>query len=163
MTNLVNTSEITKILEEALQEGIQRFAVAAAILVDGKILLAKRDAGDFMGGFWELPGGHLEENENLFDALVREIAEETNLEVVEISEYWPAFDYDSDRGGRTRQLNFVVRVQDATRLNLSPEHSQTLWIDRMDFAGRGKIPMPELSPEMKGCISRIFQSRLFDQ
>jgi ADP-ribose pyrophosphatase YjhB (NUDIX family) len=47
---------------------------------DGKIFLLKRNVEPFKG-CWHLPGGHLERNESLEDALIREFKEETNLDI----------------------------------------------------------------------------------
>ena len=53
--------------------------VAALIKKDGKYLLAKRSTGDpDLIGFWEFPGGKVEENETDEAALEREIIEEFN-------------------------------------------------------------------------------------
>ena len=52
--------------------------VACAIIEDaeGRILLAKRPEGKCLGGFWEFPGGKIEEGESAQEALVRELEEE---------------------------------------------------------------------------------------
>jgi 8-oxo-dGTP diphosphatase len=42
----------------------------------GDILLAQRQPGKHLAGFWEFPGGKVEDNEYLLDALTREIKEE---------------------------------------------------------------------------------------
>ena len=56
--------------------------VAALIEKDGKYLIAKRSTGDqSVFGKWEFPGGKVEENEDEFSAIEREIKEEFELDV----------------------------------------------------------------------------------
>ena len=57
--------------------------VAAAVLqrADGYFLLAQRPAGKIWAGYWEFPGGKLEQGESARDALVRELREELGIEV----------------------------------------------------------------------------------
>ena len=55
--------------------------VAAAVLVapDGRVLLAQRLPGTPYPGYWEFPGGKLEEGESAHAALVRELEEELGI------------------------------------------------------------------------------------
>jgi 8-oxo-dGTP diphosphatase len=53
-------------------------AVSAAIIRDGSVLIVRR-ANPPMQGIFTLPGGVVEAGETLHQALIREIAEETNL------------------------------------------------------------------------------------
>lgn len=56
--------------------------VAALIEKDKKVLLAKRSTGDInVFGKWEFPGGKVEQDENEFDAIEREIKEEFELTI----------------------------------------------------------------------------------
>jgi len=50
-----------------------------------EIFIAKRRAGQFMAGFWELPGGKIEPNELPEQAIVRELQEELGIQVQHIS------------------------------------------------------------------------------
>jgi len=55
--------------------------VAAAILIDsgGRMLIAKRPEGGSLAGFWEFPGGKVEETEEPLEALERELREELGI------------------------------------------------------------------------------------
>lgn len=59
----------------------QVFAAVYLILINDKnqVLLSKRFNTGFMDGFYGLPSGHLEANENLTEALVRESKEEIGI------------------------------------------------------------------------------------
>lgn len=54
--------------------------VAGLVLKDGRIIMAKRKKGDPLEGLWEFPGGKVEDGEDLFQALKRELKEELNIE-----------------------------------------------------------------------------------
>lgn len=56
---------------------------AAGILQDDqeRILITERPEGKFMEGYWEFPGGKIEENETPEEALQRELYEEIGIEV----------------------------------------------------------------------------------
>lgn len=56
-----------------------RVRVAALMLIDGKVVLARHRAGRSV--YHLLPGGGVEYRETLADSLHREIAEETGLEI----------------------------------------------------------------------------------
>ena len=57
------------------------FVVAAIIKKDNKILATQRGYGEFEG-LWEFPGGKIEEGETKEEALVREIKEELNADII---------------------------------------------------------------------------------
>ncbi|GAB4121215.1 MAG: Nudix family hydrolase [Sideroxydans sp.] len=63
------------------QNKIVRVAAAVLQRPDGAFLLAQRPAGKIWAGYWEFPGGKLEHGESARDALVRELREESGIEV----------------------------------------------------------------------------------
>ena len=61
--------------------------VTAAIIEDkDRILIARREAGKHLAGYWEFPGGKIEKNETPEQCLIREIKEEFLVEL-EVKEF----------------------------------------------------------------------------
>ena len=58
--------------------------VAVAVIVNSKkeVLLALRHMHQHQGGLWEFPGGKVETDESVFDALVREAREELAVTII---------------------------------------------------------------------------------
>src|SRR5215211_1608537 len=56
--------------------------VAACALVDadGRVLIAQRPPGKPLAGFWEFPGGKVEEGETPETSLIRELREELGID-----------------------------------------------------------------------------------
>ncbi len=59
-------------------------AVSAAILREGKVLIIRRAAG-LATGIYTLPGGVVEPGETLTQAVIREVREETSIEIEPIA------------------------------------------------------------------------------
>ena len=55
--------------------------VTAIIVSNGHILLTRRSNDPFKG-YWCLPGGHIDPNETAEEAVVREVKEETGLDLI---------------------------------------------------------------------------------
>jgi 8-oxo-dGTP diphosphatase len=56
-------------------------AVGVLIRSNGEFLLTSRPAGKPYAGYWEFPGGKVEQGESTYDALCRELREEIGIEV----------------------------------------------------------------------------------
>ena len=60
-------------------------AVAVAVVNDAEVLIAKRPDDKHQGGLWEFPGGKVETDETVPQALVRELDEEVALPTQEVA------------------------------------------------------------------------------
>ncbi len=57
-------------------------AVGILLTPDGDVLLGQRPAGKPYEGYWEFPGGKVEPDESILDALKREFVEELGITIL---------------------------------------------------------------------------------
>lgn len=57
-------------------------AIVGILKKEDKVLVAKRPSGKPYSGYWEFPGGKIEDNEVSKDALIRELYEELGIKVI---------------------------------------------------------------------------------
>jgi 8-oxo-dGTP diphosphatase len=123
---MVDTQLIQRLTEDAAIDGVQQLVVGAVVQHNENVLLLQRPEDDFMGGIFELPSGKVEAGESLDVALIREVKEETGLDVSEIRDYLGTFDYLSGSGKKSRQFNFVIDVSSQEPVQLQ-EHDAYQW------------------------------------
>ena len=80
--------------------------IGAIIMHDGKILLEKRK-NDPGKGKWSVPGGVVELGENVTQTVIREVKEETGLDVAEPEHIDVVDQITRDEGGRIK-YHFVI-------------------------------------------------------
>ena len=132
------------LVNNAKDEKIENIAVGAIITNEnGEIFLAKRNKNNFMGEFYELPGGKAKKDEDIYDTLVRGVKQETNMEITKINSYVDQFDYLSGSCKKCRQFNFKVEVDLKDKILLT-EHESYKWIKLEDIEKEKSI-----SPEVK--------------
>ncbi|HFI0447397.1 TPA: (deoxy)nucleoside triphosphate pyrophosphohydrolase [Streptococcus suis] len=114
--------------------------VAAAIEKDGKIFCARRPEGKSLGGYWEFPGGKLEQGETPEQALIREIKEEFDSEI-EIISFINEASYEYNFGIVTMKTYRSKLVNgDLTLL----EHQDSKWlpIEQLDELEWAPVDIP---------------------
>ena len=127
------------LIRKGKQEGIVKNVVGAIILNEkNKVLIMSRKTDDFMGGIDELPSGNMEQGENIYDSLIREVKEETNLDIVNLKSYIGSFDYISGSGKKARQYNFVLDVKNTENIILT-EHDEYNWLTIEEIRKSNKI------------------------
>ena len=100
--------------------------VTAAILEKGdKIMIARRATGKHLEGFWEFPGGKIEQNETPESCLKRELKEEFDIEI-KIGKYIGESVYSYPKK-TIRLLAYTSQIINGNmKLN---DHDKVEWVD----------------------------------
>lgn len=69
--------------------------VCGIIFHEGEVFICRRKEGKHLAGFWEFPGGKIEQGESFEEALIRELHEELSM-AVEIHRYLGFSDFQYD-------------------------------------------------------------------
>lgn len=137
------------IRENANKDGITHISTGVAVVKDGQILLIRRSVDDFLGGYYELPGGGVDAGETIEHAAMREMKEETGLEVSRVITTFKGFDYKTDKKPSVRQINLIIEAKPG-EIKLSSEHDDFLWVNKNDL---GNITISE---NMVDCVKDAF-------
>jgi len=100
---------------------------------DQKILLLKRPNKNVPEGYyWDFPGGLIEEDEDIEEALKREVGEETGVDDLEIKQFFYAVVTDSriNLKGANRILFVYLCSTNFRDIILSSEHVDFGWFDK---------------------------------
>ena len=110
---------------------IKRVHVAVAVIMNSKqeVLLAKRLDHLHQGGKWEFPGGKVEQGETVTDALIRELKEEVNLDVISSS---PLMEISHDYPDKQVLLDIHL-VSDFDGEATGLENQQICWVVKPDL------------------------------
>ena len=112
----------------------------------GKILIVKRHPKSKTAPeMWELPGGKVERGEFFADALVREIKEETNLDV-EIGDFCEAVQNDYSHKRTVQLMMYLINVEGEVKI--SDEHTEFMW------ASIEKIKTLDISTSLKKLLEK---------
>lgn len=123
--------------------------VVAAIIVDnGKVFATQRGYGEMKGG-WEFPGGKVEKGELLEEALVREIKEELDTEIV-VGKLLKTVEYDYPKFHLSMDC-FVCHIKSGNLV--LREHEAAQWLTRETLNSVNWLPADlELIPIIKNIL-----------
>ena len=106
---------------------------------DGKMLVLKRSSkDDHKPGVWETVGGGMDREETPQEALMREIQEETSLDV-RVDVPFNVFSFKKDTGEFKVGITLLCEYLSG-EVMLSDEHSEYRWIDPKEFADLESVP-----------------------
>lgn len=98
----------------------------------GKYLMMYRSDHPLFGDDPDLPGGRLDDNESLLEALLREVREESGVEINPDMAHQLYSGTDYSQYGIHYAL-YLARFDHRPNIDISWEHSAYEWLDRHDF------------------------------
>ena len=117
------------------------------------ILLMKRQNTGNDDGYYELPGGHLEENEDIFDAMIREAKEElcVSLKRDDIRLIHILHHYHGER------INFIFETEKDLNIKIGEPNkcSELIWTDINNLPNN-------TTEKVKRIINNIKKNNLYD-
>lgn len=114
-----------------------------------EVLLARRPEGKKHAGLWEFPGGKIESQESLQEALVRELYEELGIEVINYSDFMDIRHQYDDYAVWLR----VVLVTDFLGIEQGMEGQEIDWValadlEKRDFPEANKAILEKLAKKL---------------
>lgn len=104
-------------------------AVVGILRRDHTLLVAQRPAGKPYSGYWEFPGGKIEQNESALDALKRELHEELGVDILNAE---PLFQHTHDYPDKTVLLDLWLVTEFAGEPH-GKEDQQLRWATFQDI------------------------------
>jgi len=101
-----------------------RIVTAALLVIEGRVLVARRPDRDSLAGLWEFPGGKLEEGESEKTCLARELREELELDA-EIGAFFMESSYCYSKGEILLRAYWAVPKSKEVRLHF---HTEVRWV-----------------------------------
>lgn len=136
-----------------MKKGKQLVSVTAFIPWQGKALLVKRARHDnFLPGYWEQIGGDVDFEENPYDALVREVREESGLIIKPGRPYFVA-SYMDENDAHCVEIAFHCELSSSPDVVLSDEHEDKRWVAKDELA-----TLSPMSDFMRTMILKGFES-----
>ena len=123
--------------------------VVAAVICDGnKVFATQRGYGEFKDG-WEFPGGKIEAGEKPEDALVREIKEELDTEII-VEKHIHTIEYDYSTFHLSMRCYLCSVLEGELKLK---EHAAAQWLAKEELYDVDWLPADiELIPLLENYL-----------
>jgi 8-oxo-dGTP diphosphatase len=90
---------------------LKKIVTAAIILNESRVLIGRRKPNQALGGYWEFPGGKVENGESLVDCLKRELQEELGVNAKVSQDIFMLVDHTHD-GGEIQLIAMLADIGD---------------------------------------------------
>lgn len=90
---------------------MKKIVTAAIILNESRVLIGRRKPNQALGGYWEFPGGKVENGESLVDCLKRELQEELGVNAKVSEDIFMLVDHTYD-GGEIQLIAMLADIGD---------------------------------------------------
>ena len=124
--------------------------VGAVVVDEGRVLLVRRGS-EPLKGKWSLPGGMLEVGESLHQGVVREVEEETGLQVepIELIELLDRIVRDNDPGSDRVRYHYVIadylcRVVGGS-LKAASDAEAVRWVERSEWNSHSALALDPIT------------------
>ncbi|MEK7501726.1 MAG: NUDIX hydrolase [Patescibacteria group bacterium] len=99
-----------------------------------QVLIIKRTSTeDVFPGYWDIPGGTLEDSEDPSIGAIREVKEETDLDIQEPSLFFQRSNIDSGKNKQFITLIFLVKYSGGNVVLNPDDHDEYKWISISDI------------------------------
>lgn len=124
-------------------------AVRGVLIANNKVLMLKRAAtSKSQGGFWEFPGGKVDQGERLETSLIREFKEETGLDI-ELESVFDCGQWEREEY-KIAYLFFLVRKV-LGEVAISREHDDFAWMDK------DQLRISQVTPQLEMLRDKVVQ------
>jgi 8-oxo-dGTP diphosphatase len=146
---MLESRQVTKVLQREFPE-VPIVGVGAVVVYQGRVLLVQRGR-EPLKGKWSLPGGMLELGESLTQGVVREVQEETGLDVeaIELIELIDRIHKESGPSGERVRYHYVIadylcRVVGGT-LQAASDADAVRWVERAEWNSHSALALDPIT------------------
>ena len=119
---------------------------------DKGYLLLRRSSKERGSGFWDMPGGRMEDDETSDTTLIREVSEEIGGRVLRIGRIVGTYrlpqDVEPDTG--LLLIYFLVEAELPDVLTMSDEHDDHVWVKSIE-----DLPTENINPTMTKLLKEL--------
>jgi len=119
----------------------KRAAKALILFKDKYLFLLRSDKDDIYPSYWDIPGGAVESGETLNEALIREVKEETGIDISSFKTL-AIKNWEMNKGGiKVSGTDFLCILDELPKIHLSAEHVRIQWLTEKEAADSTELPV----------------------